>query len=82
VATRPGAACVPHNGGQCEPCDSSTRAREGSMFHGAFYGRRIFGCKTAQFHEMQRESDSFRLPLKKQAVQRCENIRNSLGLNY
>jgi len=65
VATRPGAACVPHNGGQCEPCDSSTRASaRARLFHGAFYGRRIFGCKTAQFHEMQRESDSFRLPMK------------------
>jgi hypothetical protein len=29
-----------------------------------FYGLRIFGCKTAQFHEMQRESDLFRLPMK------------------
>jgi hypothetical protein len=34
------------------------------LFHGAFYGLRIFDCKTAQFHEMQCESDSFHLPMK------------------
>jgi hypothetical protein len=45
------------------PSIPRTRARA-RLFHGAFYGRRIFCCKTAQFHEMQRESDSFRLPMK------------------
>jgi hypothetical protein len=35
-----------------------------------------------QRYEMQRKSDSFRLPVIRNAVQHSENVRNSLGLNY
>jgi hypothetical protein len=40
------------------------RGRRTKLFTVVFYGLSIFGCKTVQFHEMQRESDSFRLPMK------------------
>jgi len=34
------------------------------FFHGLFYGRAKFCCKTMQRYEMQRKSDSFRLSMK------------------
>jgi len=45
----------PSRAGQYLACDSSTRAREVRLFHGAFYGRRIFCCKTTQFGETPRK---------------------------
>jgi hypothetical protein len=60
------------------------RARD-LFFHGRFYGAAIFCCKNAQFHEMQRKSDSLGLPMKntlRNAVQTCAKlvrpIRNPL----
>jgi len=45
----------PSRAGQYLACDSSTRAREARLFHSAFYGRRIFCCKTTQFGETPRK---------------------------
>ncbi|OLD72293.1 MAG: hypothetical protein AUF68_07330 [Verrucomicrobia bacterium 13_1_20CM_54_28] len=52
------------------------------FFHGRFYGRTNFGCKTVRFHEMQRESDSFPLPTKNKLCKAAKHCGNSLGLNY
>jgi len=39
-------------------------------------------CKTAQFWDAHCKLDLLGGPIKKHAAQRCEKLRNSLGLNY
>jgi hypothetical protein len=51
-------------------------------FHGLFYGLKIFGCKTAQSCVTRCKPHWLGLPMIRNAVQRSENVRNSLGLNY
>ena len=50
------------------------RSKTADLFTVFFYGRSIFCCKTAQFHEMQRKSDSLGSPMKNalcNAVKTC-----------
>jgi len=46
-----------------------------------FYGLRIFDCKTLQLCATRCEWHCSRLPSGRNALQRCENLRNSLALN-
>jgi hypothetical protein len=52
------------------------------IFHGRFYGRTNFWCKTAQFWATQRECLTTETRSIGNAVQSSENMRNSLGLDY
>jgi hypothetical protein len=47
-----------------------------------FYGLTIFSCKTAQLCAARRESETTETPSIRNGLQRFENLRNSLGLNY
>jgi hypothetical protein len=51
-------------------------------FHGLFYGRGKFCCKSAQFCVTRRKPHSLGSPMIRNAVQHCENPCNTLGLNY
>ena len=57
-------------------------SRSAEIFHGRFYGRTNFWCKTAQFWATQRERLMAELPGVGNAVESSEMMRNSLGLNY
>jgi hypothetical protein len=57
------------------------RWRLDKIFHGLFYGERNFAAK--QWNATKCSGNRIRsVTYGKQAVQRSENIRNSLGSNY
>ena len=74
-------ACIlcPHGGSKRRTACNDKTAQ---AFHGCFYGLRNFCRKTAQFCATRRESDTAESPSVGNGAQACENVRNSLGLNY
>jgi len=52
------------------------------IFHGRFYGRTNFWCKTVQFCATGRECLTTKTPSVSHAVQRSENRRKNSFLNY
>jgi hypothetical protein len=51
------------------------------FFTVVFYDLEIFGCKTAQLCATRRECETPTSRSIRNGLQRCENLRNSLGLN-
>jgi hypothetical protein len=57
------------------------RARHRVIFHGDFYGRQSFCCKTTQFYVKPCECLTAELPNVGNAVQSSEKLRKSFSLN-
>jgi hypothetical protein len=63
-------------------CEERRESETAEVFHGLFYGLKIFRCKTAQFCVTPCESEMAETPNVRNGAQAGENTRKKSFLNY